>query len=204
MQAVGYTGLGGACVLLALLGRHSRSPHTRPQPPGTPLAWPRPAQASPTQPRRSRAPPAWVQRARPPPARPQRARLPPVSMVTAAGLTDATDDDKRAVAGPGAAILPRFATAGVVAEHDTPSQALQPRSDTPSPEAADQSANSLRTAGTLLDFPPLVCVTSSVTSISRLVYTSRSCTNDTFFEKNDPKAAACPNPARSFLGVLFM
>ena len=45
-------------------------------------------------------------------------------MATAAGLTDATDDGKRAVDGPGAAILPRFATAGVVAEHDTPSQQM--------------------------------------------------------------------------------
>ena len=41
-----------------------------------------------------------------------------------AAVTDATGDDKRVAAGPGAAIPPRFVAVGVAAEHDTPSQHL--------------------------------------------------------------------------------
>ena len=46
VEAAGYTGLGGACVLLALLGRCSGSPLLSPRSPG----------AHPTYPRRARAP----------------------------------------------------------------------------------------------------------------------------------------------------
>ena len=79
-------------------------------------------------------------------------------------MTDATVDDKRVAAGPGAAIPPRFVAVGVAAEHDTPSQIslrLPSESATPSPEAAGRGADARRTAGPLLDLPALARFASS-------------------------------------------